>query len=100
MYMDGMKPEVEAMSIVLVGAFQPSLFTPAWFAHTGLIREEAAKDANIEVIHPEVASETIGSIKIRVRTEQFIASTLNAGDYELMRDLVVGTFKLFPHAPV
>jgi len=98
--MDFPKAEIVATSIVLVGSFHPSLYTPAWFAHIGLIRDEEAKNANIEVILPEVIAERIGSIKIQAQPERFIASTLSPKDFELLRDLVVGAFKTLPHTPI
>jgi hypothetical protein len=40
-------PEIQGMSIVLVGGFNPKIFHPAWFAAQKLIREKEAEEANI-----------------------------------------------------
>jgi hypothetical protein len=98
--MDSLKTELEAFAIVLIGSFNPPIYQPEWFARMGLIREEEAKNAKIDVVHADIASALIGSIKIQVRSDRFTATTLNAADYETLRDLVVGTFKTLPHTPI
>src|SRR5882724_4226406 len=50
------EPEISAVSIVMRGSFNPGIFQPFWLAKQGLISEEAAGAATIEVIHPEVSS--------------------------------------------
>jgi hypothetical protein len=93
--------EIEGLAVVLVGSFNPTIYQPEWFARMGLIRdEEVMKDSKIEVIHSEIVSHTIGSIKIQAQSERFSASTVNASDYEVLRDLVAGTFKILTHTPI
>lgn len=98
--MEGLKPEIEGLSIVLLGSFNPGMYHPQWFARMGLIRDEEAKSAKLDVVHNDITSEMIGSIKIQVSSDRFTASTTNAGDYEPLRDLVAGTFKILPHTPI
>ena len=98
--MEAVKPEVEGISVVLVGSFNPALYHPEWFGRMGLIRDDEVKAANLEVVHNEITSQMIGSIKIQVRSNQFLATTVNAADYEPLRDLVAGTFKSLSHTPI
>jgi hypothetical protein len=85
---------------VLIGAFNPTIYQPAWFAKNGLIREEESNNAKVQVVHPEITTITIGSITIQIQTERVIASTMNAAEFEVLRDLIVGTFKTLPHTPI
>jgi hypothetical protein len=98
--MDGLKTESETVTVVLIGSFNPAIYHPEWFARMGLIRDEEAKAVKLDLVHNDVTSQIVGSIKIQVRSDKFTASTTNAGDYEVLRDLVVGTFKILPHTPI
>lgn len=95
-----LKPEIEGISIVLVGAFSPSIFQPAWFALHDLIRSEEAEAAHVEVIHPEVVSVSIAAAKLQVTHDRYIASTINPSAYEFVRDLTLGAFRMLPHTPI
>jgi hypothetical protein len=64
------------------------------------LRPEEAKNAAIEVIHPEAVSISVGSIKIQVLGERFSALTEKASDYEILKDLVVSTFRILTHTPI
>jgi hypothetical protein len=92
--------EIEGLSIVLLGSFNPQIFQPAWFAAEDLIRKEEAEAAKIEIIHPEIVSFAMEWLRLQVTQERFAVSTANSPSYEPLRDLVLGTFQLLQHTPV
>jgi hypothetical protein len=94
------RPDLQGYAIVLVGKFNPTIFQPMWFVHEGLIRPEEGKNAKIEVIHPEAVSISLGSITIQVFQERFSATTDKASDYEVLKDLVISTFRILNHTPI
>ncbi len=94
------KPEIESAGIVLVGAFNPQIFQPAWFAAEDLIREEEAQAAKIELVHPQVACFSLDWLHLQVTNEQFAATTTQNAFYEPLRDLVLGTFRVLRHTPI
>ena len=47
--------EIRGMSIVLLGDFDPQIFAPAWFGKNELIRPTEADEADVKIVHPEVA---------------------------------------------
>jgi len=94
------KPEIEGISVVLLGAFNPSVFQPAWFALHNLIRPEEAESSQIDVIHSEVISISIGSIKLQVTHDRYSASTIDPSGYEPLRDLTLGAFRILHHTPI
>jgi hypothetical protein len=98
--MDTPKPEIEGVGIVLVGSFNPQIFQPAWFAAEGLIREEEAQAAKIELIHRQITLFSLDWLHLRVTDEQFAATTTQSAFYEPLRDLVLGTFRLLRHTPI
>ena len=48
------EPELSSVRVVVVGDFNPAIFTPAWFALYGLLPERVASSANLEVAHPQM----------------------------------------------
>ncbi|MFQ5853081.1 MAG: hypothetical protein ACE5JU_21180 [Candidatus Binatia bacterium] len=94
------KPKIEGISIVLLGAFSPPIFQPAWFALHDLIRSEEAEAATVEVIHTEVVSFSIAAVKLQVTPNRYAASTVNPSAYEVLRDLTLGAFRILSHTPI
>ncbi len=99
--MSTQQPEIQGVSIVLLGDFNPKIFQPAWFAAQDLIRQQEADEADIKIIHPEVVSFATGQwLALEVTRERFVVSTTQDPYSKVMRDLVVGSFELLQHTPL
>lgn len=96
------KPNIEGMSVVLVGDFNPKIFQPVWFAaqEPPLIPKLEAEAATIEIIHADVAIFNVEWFRLQVTRDRFHISTPQESRYEFLRDLVLGTFQLLQHTPV
>jgi hypothetical protein len=93
-------PTVDRISVVLVGNFNPAIFSPAWFALNGLVSKQDADQARVALIHPEVSQFDVGQFSIQVDSQRFSASCLTSY-HEMARDLVVGTFgTCLMHTPI
>lgn len=93
-------PEISATSIVLVGSFNPAIFTPAWFELHGLLPEGASEIAKVEVVHPQATSFTAEWLILNVIPERFSVETVQAPEVRVL-DLTVRTFKEhLSHTPV
>lgn len=86
------EPEIDGVSVVVVGSFTPAIFTPAWFALYGLLPERAAVSAEPQIIHPEITQFQTDWLSLQVTTDKFKAETLLA-PYVRVRDLVARVFK-------
>lgn len=91
-----------AASAVLLGRFNPLIFSPDWLHTNGVIGPQEAAEARehgIEVMAPNVTSIGIGSMKLVVETERFL---LNVFDEPLIRakDFASNCFRLLSHTPV
>lgn len=96
-----MTKEIEGLSIVLIGDFNPKIFQPAWFAAQELIRTKESEESEVQLITPEVTSFKLGDwLELQVTRERFSASTAQEAYFEILRDLVLGTFTLLRHSPV
>lgn len=93
-------PEISGRSVVLVGRFNPAIFHPQWFGHTGLLPEQEANAASLTISAPQVTKFSAGWFECQVTLDSFQVATLQAEMEEPLRDLVVGTFQLLPHTPV
>ncbi len=88
------------MQIVLLGQFNPAIFTPAWFTHNGLLRDGLEESAQVQVIHPQIADFTADWLHLQVTNQQFVAETQQA-PYARLCELVVRTFsKCVHHTPL
>src|SRR5947209_7914808 len=92
--------EIEGIHIVLIGAFNPKIFQPAWFAHQGLIRQEEAESAEQVVTVNELSTFTADWLTLQVTPDRLQASTGDAAHFDVLRDLILGTFRLLEHTPV
>ena len=94
------EPEITGVEIVLLGDFNPAIFTPAWFALHNLLPRGVADSADLNVSHRQITSFATDWLSLQVQPEQFRASTSQAPCVRV-RDLVLRIFKehLF-HTPL
>lgn len=95
-----MRPEIEGISVVLLGAFNPVIFQPAWFASENLIRKQENETAKIDIVHREAVIFTTDWLKVEVTRERFVLATSQVQYYEPLRDLALGTFRILHHTPI
>lgn len=90
------EPEISSVNVVLLGDFNPAIFTPAWFALHGLLPEGVAESADSQVVHQQVTEFTTDWLRLQVTVDRFSIETLQA-PYVRLCDLVVRTFKEYLH---
>ena len=85
-------PEISGTTIVLMGSFNPAIFTPAWFELHGLLPQGTAEIAKLEVAHPQATAFNAEWLSLNVMAERFSVETVQAPDVRV-RDLIVRTFR-------
>ncbi|MBR1206941.1 MULTISPECIES: hypothetical protein [unclassified Bradyrhizobium] len=94
------EPELGGCGIVLVGHFNPLIFSPAWFAKNGIVSDEEANSAEVSVIHPEISAFRIGKMRLQVEQLRLSADTTEA-PWITLCDFLVKTFGEFlVHTPI
>lgn len=95
------RPElvVDELSIVLLGAFNPTIFQPMWFASQDLLRGSEAEKAKIEIVHQDVSIFSAEWLVIQVTRDRFSAATRADAYKSHLRDLVLGVFARLSHTP-
>ena len=90
------EPEISGANIVLLGDFNPSIFTPAWFALHGLLPKSVAQSADLQVAHRQLTSFEADWLHLQVTADRFSVETSQA-PYVRLFDLVLRTFKEYLH---
>ena len=95
------EPESDEAGIVIVGSFNPRIFQPFWLAKQNLISDEAAENAKITIIHPDITAFEIEPVfSLRVERERFIMQR-KVAPLILLSDLAGRIFgDLLPHTPL
>lgn len=95
-----MKPEIESVTIVLLGRFNPPIFRPDWLGKHQAIGEPEAEAASIEIIHREIAMFRLEWLTLRVEPERLIAEA-SEPPWIRVKDLISTMFTdLLPHTPI
>jgi hypothetical protein len=94
------KLELQGLSVVAVGAFNPKIYHPLWFADNGLIRKEEASDSDIQILHHQVAVFSAPWFSLQATQERFQLETTDPTKFHLLRDLASSTFEILEHTPV
>ncbi len=90
------EPEISGVSVVLVGRFNPAIFTPAWFALFDLLPRGVAANADVQVAHAGLTLFSTEWLHVEVTPERFVAST-HSDPHVRVRDLMVRVFKEHLH---
>ena len=88
-------PEIAGVSIVLLGNFNPAIFTPAWFVLQGLLPEGTIDTAEINIVHADVTQFNTDWLSLNVTSDRFQVDTLQAPVVRL-RDMAIRVFKEHP----
>ena len=89
-------PEIDGVSIAVLGNFNPAIFTPAWFALNGLLPESVATNAVLTVAHEQVTQFNTDWLRLDVTLDRFFVETVQA-PHVRVHDLVVRVFKEYLH---
>ena len=94
------EPEISGVGVVLLGDFNPAIFTPAWFAMHGLLPRATADSATLEVAHRQLTAFSTDWLYLHVTTDRFTTDVAQA-PHVRVRDLVVRVFgEHLHHTPV
>ena len=86
------EPEIARVSLVMLGHFNPAIFTPAWFGWNELLPEKTVKIAGTKIVHPEIAIFAADWLNLHVQPESFQINTTQS-PYIRLRDLAVRIFR-------
>lgn len=91
---------LEAVTVVVRGNFNPSIFSPAWLLYQGLIGNDEFENETVEGINSAVASFSTGWLTCLITRDRMQFVTAEPEEFERVRDLAVGVLQALPHTPV
>lgn len=87
-------------TIVLIGQFNPAIFSPAWIEKADLVTAEDVESATLNVVHPDITSFTVGPYAFDVRQNR-CAIEIRREPFVQALDAVKVIFgDLLPHTPI
>ncbi|MFD7100323.1 hypothetical protein [Streptomyces xanthophaeus] len=93
-------PDHERVSVVCLGAFNPRIHQPAWFVAQGLLSEEDAAEADVQIINNDFCVFSTSWLRLEVTDNRWMVASVATPVFESLRDFVLGTFSTLPHAPI
>ena len=94
------EPEISGVNIILVGKFNPAIFTPAWFTLHNLLPKGTEEGAQLQVAHQQLTAFSIDWLRLEVTPDRFRAETSQAPHVRLL-DLILRVFKeTLPETPL
>lgn len=91
---------IDAVSVVVMGAFNPLVFSPQWLFDTGLIGSQELDAQVTEIITPQFAAFTAGWATVRVTPDTLQLVTQDVTEFERLRDLASGILQRLAHTPI
>lgn len=98
--MDGTVPEVRGLSVVWVGAFNPTIVSPDWFSRHELLRKSELEQARIEIVTPDFAKFQVDWLTVQITQNQFQVVTTTYERSHQLRDLASAILTLLPETPI
>jgi hypothetical protein len=97
---EGRHPDIDGLYIVLAGNLNPAIFQPIWLAQHGIVTQEEAENATIEIIRPEIATYDLNPFRFTVQPERFQIETLRPDQSFRMSEIVGQIFRILSETPV
>ena len=90
----------EGAQVVVVGRFNPAVFSPSWFEAHQMVGPEQAADAAVQVIMPRLAVFRVGWLACQVDDNRLTLSTETVQEFGTLRDVAIGVLTTLPHTPI
>ena len=91
---------VDQAAIVIKGAFNPAIFSPAWLQHQGLVGDREVDAGAVEIISRDVSVFSLDWLRVQITPDALLLSTSVLEETERMRDAVIGVIEALPHTPI
>lgn len=92
--------ERQAASIVVLGSFNPSIFSPGWLVSENLLAREDIEDQEVGVIARNIARFRCAWLFCEVTFQKLRMVTTDPQEFSRLRDVVEGALRVLNHTPV
>jgi hypothetical protein len=91
---------MDGISIVVLGNFNPTIFSPAWFRLHNLIGKSEADEAQVQMIVPPAAIFATDWLSVQVTHDRLVLATIMRQEFERLRDTAVGVMTILDQTPI
>jgi hypothetical protein len=93
-------PEIEGLSITVVGAFNPAIFHPEWFLRYKVLSEEEITGSTPTFVTGDISQIQFGTVDFVCVKNTMTVRTLKLAYFEKVVDFVASVFTLLSHTPI
>jgi hypothetical protein len=93
-------PVIQSAAIVMVGRFNPAIFSPGWLLHVAAIGESEFNSADTRIIHPDISDLSIGHLTMNVTPDKFQIMTSHEPFIQLLDKVLIMFKKNLIHTPI
>jgi len=94
------KPLIHSAAVVMLGNFNPAIFSPAWFALNDLIPDFDPDTAAVRIITGEYTQISAANVHVIAQQDRFQVETFD-DPFVTILDLIIGIFGVkLPHTPI
>lgn len=98
--MVGTPREIDGVSVVVRGHFNPAIFSPAWLLGQELVGPSEYKQASVDIVSRDLASFSMDWLTCQVTPEAMQVATTVPEEFERTRDVAAGVLRALSHTPI
>jgi hypothetical protein len=92
--------EIQGHTIVVLGQWNPAIFSPAWLRLNKLIGEKEQEASKVQFVVEPAASFSTDWLAVNVTQAQLVLGTTMPSEYQRLRDTAVGILTVLGQTPV
>jgi len=92
--------EIDGVSVVVKGLFNPAIFSPAWLLSQDLIGSSEYTEAQVDIISRDLAVFRAAWLSCQVTPDAMQISTNDPDEFERARDVAAGVLGVLHHTPI
>ena len=92
--------EIENISLIFLGSFNPGIFQPAWFVSEKLLMKGEGQSSEIDIIQSDFCSFKTERFSFLCDAQRLQLVTVLSSASDQIRDLAISILQLLPHIPI
>lgn len=95
-----MTPEIRALGLVMIGAFNPKIFHPYWMKSVELFTETEAADSSMEINNNDLSIFAMDWMRFEVTQQRLTIISEQHPYFDRVVDFAAQLFRILQHTPI
>ncbi len=95
-----MVPQIRALGLVLIGAFNPKIFHPFWMKSVDLLTDTEAGDSNVEINNNDISIFTTDWMRFEITQQRLTIFSEQYPYFDRIVDFTCQLFGVLKHTPI